>query len=92
MKITYSKAHKQAAINYINKNNPHVNDVEAMVDNLIQYIAENPDENLHSVATGGVLIDISTGFKDEVHLDFYVSPCFNLADEDWEYVTEDWGL
>jgi hypothetical protein len=89
MKVTYSKQHKLAAIEYINKNNPYVNDAEITVNNLIQHIVETENESLHSAATGGVFIEISTVFKDEIHLDFYVSPCFNLDDEDYEYVTED---
>jgi hypothetical protein len=95
MKLTYSKQHKLAAIEYIRNNNPHISDPEGAMNDLIQTAVES-DENVTAVSCAGIHISISQTrmpysdqWEDEIMLDFYVSPCFNLDDEDWEYVTED---
>lgn len=98
MKVIYSRQHKLAAIEYIRNNNPFISDPEVAMSDLILTAVES-DESVTAVSCAGIHISISQSrvpysdqWEDEVHLDFYVSPCFNLDDEDWEYVTEDWDL
>lgn len=94
MKVTYSKQHKLEAIEYIRNNNPHISNPEKAMSDLIQTAVES-DENVTAVSCAGIHISISQTrvpysdkWKDEIMLDFYVSPCFNIGDEDYEYVTE----